>query len=103
MVPVVLTSKLVAKEPSPQSTVTCQGLSSPGSLKEPRAKLCEEPSLEDWSAGAVTLGGTFATCTTWTDSESVSEAPSESVTLILTSVCAGPFGKEQSKLPPAAL
>ena len=33
----------------------------------------------------------------------LSLAPSESVTLILTSVWAGPAGKLQSKLPPAGL
>src|SRR6266705_2809173 len=94
---------MVLKEPSPQLTVICQGLSSPGSPKEPSWKLCVEPSLLDWSAGAVTLGATLATLTTCTDSESVLEAPSESVTLILTSVWAGPAGKKQSKLPPLAL
>jgi hypothetical protein len=42
----------------------------------------------------------LATETTLTDSESVSLPPSSSVTLIETSVVAGPSGKLQSKLPP---
>ena len=33
--------------PSPQSTLTCHGASpAPGSLNEPRSKLCEAPSSE---------------------------------------------------------
>ena len=100
IVPVVFASKVVAAEPSPQATVTCHGLSLPGSLNEPRLKEWLSPSFEDWLAGAVTVGGTLATSTTCTDSESVVEAPSESVTLIVTFVVAGPLGKKQSKLPP---
>src|SRR4051812_3474848 len=60
------------------------------------------PSAELWLVAATTVGSTLATATTTTASESVSEAPSESVTLILTSVEAGPSGKVQSKLPPLA-
>src|SRR2546423_1202974 len=45
--------------PSPQSTSTVHGLSAPGSVKEPRSKLCDAPSSELWSAAAVTLGGTL--------------------------------------------
>src|ERR671923_1781497 len=45
--------------PSPQFTSTVHGLSAPGSVKEPRSKLCEAPSLELWSAAAVTDGGTL--------------------------------------------
>src|SRR5207244_10227791 len=45
--------------PSPQFTSTVRGLSAPGSVKEPRSKLCEAPSFELWSAAAVTDGGTL--------------------------------------------
>src|SRR5689334_25168024 len=93
-------SKVVAAEPSPQATVTCHGLSAPGSVNEPRLNEWLSPSFDDWFAGAVTVGATFATSTTWTDSEAVSDAPSESVTLIATFVVTGPFAKKQSKLPP---
>ena len=95
--------KLVDGEPSPQSTETAHGLSEPGSLNEPRLNEWFSPSLDDWSAAAVTVGLTLATFTTCTDSEAVSEAPSESVTLIATLVVAGPSGKKQSKLPPPLL
>src|SRR5919206_2234582 len=44
---------------SPQSTSTVHGLSAPGSVKEPRSKLCAAPSFELWSAAAVTDGGTL--------------------------------------------
>src|SRR4051794_29235178 len=92
--------KTLAKESSPQSTETVQSASEPGSVNEPRSKECDEPSFELWPLAAVTLGATFATSTTCTDSEALSEAPSESLTLILTLVVAGPSGKKQSKLPP---
>ena len=59
--------------------------------------------MEDWVAAGVTVGATFATSTTCTASESVSLAPSESVTLIATFVVAGPSGKVHSKLPPVAV
>src|SRR5919206_404301 len=45
--------------PSPQFTSTVHGLSAPGSVKEPRSKLCDAPSSELWSAAAVTDGGTL--------------------------------------------
>src|SRR5436190_11118053 len=102
IVPVLLILKSVVELPSPQSTDTCHGLSLPGSVNEPRLKEWLEPSFELWSVAAATSGGTFATCTTWTDSEALSDPPSESVTLIFTSVLAGPSGKKQSKLPPVA-
>src|SRR5919204_6969 len=54
--------KVVAVEPSPQSTVTAQGPSSPGSVNEPRLNDFDVPSLAVWSAAAVTTGTTFATC-----------------------------------------
>ena len=73
--------KTVSSEPSPQSTVTCQGSSSPGSVNEPRSNVSELPSLAVWLAGAVTSGATF--CTT-TVSDPVSAPPSPSVTRTLT-------------------
>src|SRR5439155_11300 len=97
--PVAESEKLVAAEPSPQSTETAHGLSGPGSEKEPRSKECDAPSFEDWFEAALTVGLTLATSTTCTASESVSLAPSESATLMCSSVGAGPFGKRQSKLP----
>ena len=54
---------VVSVVPSPQLTSTAQGLSVPGSVKEPRSKLAELPSSLVWSAGAVTVGGTFVTLT----------------------------------------
>src|SRR5205809_4968541 len=95
--------KLVAAEPSPQSTVMVRGLAAPGSVKEPRAKECESPSSELWLAAAVTLGATFAIATTWTASEAVSLAPSESVTLMPRLVVFGPSGKLHWKDPPEAV
>src|SRR5881397_1562397 len=44
---------------SPQFTSTVHGLSAPGSVNEPRSKLCDAPSFELWSAAAVTDGGTL--------------------------------------------
>ena len=54
---------MVSEVLSPQLTSTAQGLSAPGSVKEPRSKLAELPSSLFWSAGAVTEGGTFVTVT----------------------------------------
>ena len=61
--PVEVASAGSELELSPQSTCTFHGLSGPGSLNEPRSKLFDEPSSEDWSLGAVTVGGTFFTVT----------------------------------------
>ena len=97
--PVDAALKLVVADPSPQSTVTAQGVSGPGSVKDPRSKLAELPSSPAWSAGAVTAGGTFATWTTWTDSLALLVPPSESCILILTLAVAGPLGKKHWKLP----
>src|SRR5918911_1633189 len=58
MAPGALIVKL-SECPSPQFTSTVHGLSAPGSVNEPRSKLCALPSLELWSADAVTLGGTL--------------------------------------------
>src|SRR3954452_18672205 len=101
--PVVVWLKVVGLELSPQSTETAHGLSGPGSLKEPRVKACESPSSELWSAAALTVGSTLATSTIWIASESLSLAPSESVTRMATLVVLGPSGKKQSKLPPKAV
>ena len=98
----LVASNVVWVEPSPQSTSTAHGLSGPGSRKRAKVDDFEAPSSAAWSAAAVTLGATLATATTCTDSESVSLAPSESVTLIFTLAVAGPSAKKQSKLPPAA-
>ena len=48
---------------SPQSTVTNQGSSSPGSEKEPRSKEVAVASSAIWSDGAVMLGATLFTVT----------------------------------------
>src|SRR5207248_9532554 len=49
---------------SPQSTSTDHGPSfAPGSLNEPRLKLCDAPSFELWSAAAWTTGFTLFTVT----------------------------------------
>src|SRR3954454_3263965 len=101
--PVVFWVNIVCVEPSPQSTSTLHGASGPGSVNEPRLMLVEAPSLAFWSAGAVTVGATLATSTTWTDSESVAEAPSESCTFILTCAVLGPSGKKHLKLPPCVV
>ena len=61
--PVAVFEKVVCGEPSPQSTSTDHGLSAPGSLNEPRSKLCAAPSSELWFAAAVTDGGTLFTIT----------------------------------------
>jgi len=60
-VPVEVLLNVVWLDPSPQLTSTDQGLSAPGSENEPRLKLVLAPSLADWSAGAVTVGGTLMT------------------------------------------
>ena len=57
------TLKLESVVPSPQLMSTAQGLSAPGSVKEPRSKLAELPSSLAWLAGAVTVGATFVTLT----------------------------------------
>ena len=86
--------KVVAGEPSPQSTVTAQGLSGPGSVNEPRLKDVGRALVRALGAPpAVTVGATLATCTICDRSESVSEAPSESVTLIATLVVPGRPGR----------
>jgi hypothetical protein len=51
----------------------------------------------------VTVGRTLATSTTWTLSESLVVASSESCTFIFTLAVAGPFGKKHLKLPPGAV
>ena len=62
--PAVVALKVVSGVLSPQLTSTAQGLSAPGSVKEPRSKLGSElPSSLFWSAGAVTDGGMFVTLT----------------------------------------
>jgi hypothetical protein len=72
----------VSEEVSPQSTLTVHGASfTPGSLKLPRLKLVEVPSLAVWSAGAVTTGGLFKTVTC---AVSVPVARSSSVTVTVT-------------------
>src|SRR5688572_24520279 len=90
-------------EASSQATCSVHGLSEPGSVKEPRSKVCDEPSLAVWLPGAVSTGATLATSTTWTACESASAAPSESVTLMTTLVDFGPSGKAQSNEPPVAV
>jgi hypothetical protein len=101
--PATFSSKEACAEPSPQSTSTLQGASVPGSEKEPRSNTVAWPSSDLWLGGAVTVGGTFAIATTWTASESVSLAPSESATLTETLVLLGPSAKKQRKLPPVAV
>ena len=61
--PVDVWLKVVCAELSPQATSTAHGPSGPGSVNEPRLKLADVPSVPFWSAGAVMLGGTFATVT----------------------------------------
>src|SRR6266849_5091272 len=63
MAPCVAELKLLVL-PSPQFTVTFQGLSlTPASLKDPRLKLTEAPSFAVWSDGATVTGATLLTCT----------------------------------------
>ena len=61
------------------------------------------PSFAFCGAAAVTTGATLAIATTWTFSESVSDAPSESRTFIFTLAVAGPSGNEHLKLPPVVV
>ena len=61
--PAFASVKVVSAEPSPHSTFTAQGPSSPGSVNEPRLNDFDVPSLAVWSAAAVTTGATFATVT----------------------------------------
>ena len=75
--------KTVSAEASPQSTVTCQGSSSPGSVKQPSANELELPSLAVWLAAAVTTGGTLATVT-WKVAEPLTPAPASSSTVTVT-------------------
>src|SRR5437762_3846973 len=103
MAPVELVVKVVGVVRSPQSTDTVQSASEPGSVKEPSPKECASPSSENWLAGGLTVGGTLAMATIWTASESVSLAPSESVTLMATVEELGPSGKLHWKLPPEAV
>ena len=53
--------KVVSAVPSPQFTVTVQGLSLPGSVKEPRVNDLLVPAVAVWLAGAVTTGATLLT------------------------------------------
>src|SRR5438874_1842580 len=79
--PVVFWLKVVCAEASPQFTSTAHGASGPGSANEPRLKFVLAPSVELWSAGAVTVGGTLATLAlkvAWP------EPPSLSVTFTVT-------------------
>ena len=69
---------------SPQSTVTCHGESAPGSVKLPRLKLVEVPSLAVWSAGAVTTGMTLATVTWKVLARLLAPVPFSSTTVRVT-------------------
>ena len=60
----------------------------------------DAPSSRSGRRAAVTVGATLAMATTWTDSESVPEAPSESATFISTFAWTAPSGKKHWKLPP---
>ncbi len=75
----LLALKTVLDVPSPQATVTCQGLSAPGSVKEPSVKDLLAPSLAVWAAGAVTVGATLLTVT-WKEAWSLL-TPSLTVTV----------------------
>src|ERR687884_451847 len=77
MAPGALIVKLSLCE-SPQLTSTVHGLSAPGSVNEPRSKLCAAPSLEPWSAAAVTDGGTL-----WIVTPALSSLPPPSLSRIL--------------------
>ena len=83
---------------SPQSIVTCHGLSAPGSVKLPRSNRVEAPSLAVWLAGAVITGITLAISTVWL--AMLLGAPSESLTWTDTSEVSSPSGKRHTKLPP---
>ena len=73
---------VVWKLPSPQFTSTPHGPSfAPGSLKLPREKLFEAPSVPVWSAGGETDGATLATMTL---KVAEPESPSLSVTVTVT-------------------
>ena len=75
--------KAVSAEPSPQSTVTSQGSSSPGSVNEPRSNDLAVPSLAVWFAGGVTSGATLATVTVKV-AEPLTPAPASSSTVTVT-------------------
>src|SRR5205085_2206215 len=80
---------VVCAEPSPQFTSTAHGASlAPGSVNEPRSKLAELPSSEDWFAAAVTAGGTL-----WTSTLKVllSVPPSLALTMTVTDSRPGQF------------
>ena len=83
----------------PQSVERRAKLSSPGSLVV-KLYVWLVPSLTDrsFAPDRLTVGATLLTTTT-TTWLSVSDAPSESVTVAVTLVVAGPSAKKQAKLP----
>src|SRR5712691_8086955 len=91
----------VAAEPSPQVTCSFQGLSGPGSPKEPRPKLFDVPSSPVSSACGVRLGFTLFTTTVVSY---VVEPPSLSKIRPLTTWLEGPSANVQvaEALAPAA-
>ena len=77
--PAEVAAKVDAGVRSPQSTVTIQGESEPGSANRPSAKLAVVASVAGWSDAAVTAGAMSAT-PTWNLAEPVAW-PSSTLTV----------------------